>query len=81
MTPNRAKDILINSIDVSLISSGVITYCVDLINRDIPMKVKEIHCDEYYCPACGAENTCDQFEIYEKFCPCCGQRIETEETY
>lgn len=40
-----------------------------------PMKIKEIHVDEYYCPACGSENSCNNKKVEHKFCPNCGQRI------
>ncbi len=41
-----------------------------------PMKVTDIHVDEYYCPACGAENSCDQGVVGDHFCPECGQAID-----
>ena len=50
-----------------------------LRDRDLAMKIKEIHVDEYYCPACGAENNCDQGIVGDKFCPVCGQRLKWEE--
>lgn len=40
-----------------------------------PMEVKEIHVDEYFCPACGSENTCDQGIVGDKFCSNCGQAL------
>ena len=40
-----------------------------LREREVAMKIKEIHIDEYYCPACGAENNCDQGIVGDKFCP------------
>jgi len=40
-----------------------------------PMKIKEIHTDEYYCPACGSENSCNNKKVEDKFCPNCGQPI------
>lgn len=40
-----------------------------------PMQIKEIHVDEYYCPACGSENLCNNKVVEHKFCPNCGQRI------
>ena len=45
------------------------------IKKQVPLLVKEIHCDEYYCPACGAENNCDQFIVYDNYCPQCGQKL------
>ena len=51
-------------------------YVKSLIKRDTPMKVTDIHVDEYYCPACGAENMCgDEKTVTHTFCPHCGQRI------
>ena len=46
------------------------------LEKQIPMKVKEIHVDEYCCPACGAENNCDDGIMGDKFCPECGQALE-----
>ena len=50
----------------------------DLIRRETPMKITEIHVDEYYCPACGAENNCDQGYVQDNYCPVCGQRLLPE---
>lgn len=50
-----------------------------LRDRDVAMKIKEIHVDEYYCPACSAENNCDQGIVGDKFCPVCGQRLKWED--
>ena len=46
-------------------------------HRETPMKITEIHVDEYYCPACGAENNCDQGYVQDAYCPACGQRFFT----
>lgn len=46
--------------------------------RETPMKITEIHVDEYYCPACGAENNCDQGYVQDAYCPACGQRLLSE---
>ena len=51
---------------------------MDALEKQIPMKVTDIHVDEYYCPACGAENNCDQGIVEDKFCPVCGQAILQE---
>lgn len=46
------------------------------IKKQIPMKVKEIHVDEYICPNCLDENTgCDQGLISDQYCPKCGQKL------
>lgn len=51
-----------------------------LKEKSVPKKVKEIHCDEYYCPACGSENNCsDTHTVGDKFCPECGQAIKIEQ--
>lgn len=47
----------------------------ELSRRETPMKITEIHVDEYYCPACGAENNCDQGYVQDAYCPACGQRL------
>lgn len=49
-----------------------------LSRRETPMKITEIHVDEYYCPACGAENNCDQGNVLDAYCPVCGQRLLLE---
>ena len=49
---------------------------VELKERDVAMEVNEIHVDEYYCPACGAENNCDQGVVEDNFCLRCGQRLK-----
>lgn len=51
----------------------------ELKERDTAMEINEIHVDEYYCPACGAANNCDQGIVEDNFCPRCGQRIKWEE--
>lgn len=45
--------------------------CIEAIEKQIPKKITDIHVDEYYCPACGAENTL-KFNYY---CPTCGQKL------
>lgn len=51
----------------------------ELKERDTAMEINEIHVDEYYCPACGAENNCDQGVVEDYFCPRCGQRLKERE--
>lgn len=51
----------------------------ELKERDEAMEINEIHVDEYYCPACGSENNCDQGVVEDNFCPRCGQRLKWEE--
>ena len=52
---------------------------MELKERDTAMEINEIHVDEYYCPACGAENNCNQGVVEDNFCPRCGQRLKWEE--
>lgn len=52
---------------------------MELNERDTAMEINEIHVDEYYCPACGAENLCDQGTVEDNFCPMCGQRLKRED--
>lgn len=51
------------------------TVIAALVKQD-EMKVRDIHVDEYFCPACGAENNCDQGVVYDKYCPNCGQKLD-----
>lgn len=50
---------------------------VAAIKKAVPMEIpaEDIHVDEYYCPACGAENNCDQGNVGDNYCPRCGQRV------
>jgi len=50
----------------------------EMNRRETPMEITEIHVDEYYCPACGAENNCDQGRVQDAYCPVCGQRLFQE---
>ena len=50
----------------------------ELKERDTAMQVEEVHLDEYYCPACGAENNCNQGIVEDRFCPECGQKLKSE---
>ena len=52
---------------------------MELKERDTAMEINEIHVDEYYCPACGSENNCDQGVVEDNFCPRCGQRLKVRE--
>lgn len=46
------------------------------LDKQLPMEVTDIHVDEYYCPACGAENTCGGSGLIgDRFCPTCGQAL------
>lgn len=54
---------------------GTVQECREAVEKQKTMKVNEVHVDEYYCPACGSENNCDQGEIWDRYCPNCGQAI------
>lgn len=66
-----------NCIDQKIVCSGAKEIIEFALLKQIPREIEEIHCDEYYCPACGAENNCDQYIVYDLYCPHCGQRINT----
>lgn len=52
---------------------------IEALKKQIPMKVKDIHVDEYFCPACGAQNNCgDICLIGDSYCPKCGQALYQE---
>ena len=55
---------------------GTVEECREDREKRKPIKVKEIHVDEYFCPSCGAENNCNQGIVEDKFCPECGQAIQ-----
>lgn len=48
---------------------------VDALEKQVPKQITDIHCDEYFCPACGSENNCDQGRVHDKYCPQCGQKL------
>lgn len=58
---------------------GTVEECRAAVEKQEPMRIKEIHVDWYCCPACGAENNCDQGRVGAKFCPNCGQAIDRSE--
>lgn len=71
--------------DADRMSNNIHLYCTQaadaieqLSKRETPMKITEIHVDEYFCPACGAENNCDQGCVQDAYCPACGQRLLPE---
>lgn len=59
---------------------GTVEECRKAVEKQKPMKVNEVHVDEYYCPACGSENSFDQGKIGDRYCPYCGQAISLEES-
>ena len=56
-----------------------IDIAIESMEKQIPMKIKEIHVDEYYCPACGAELNCNDAKVNDNYCSECGQRFWMEE--
>lgn len=56
------------------------TIAIHCMRKQIPMKVEEIHVDEYICPACGNKNVCGDGPgmIGDRYCPVCGQAIYQE---
>ncbi len=81
---NMQDQALVNAIRAKAIEEGVTDlYVLDdaavlsAIRKAVPMEIqaRDIHVDEYYCPACGAENNCDQGKVGDDYCPRCGQRI------
>ncbi len=49
---------------------------IEALKKQIPMRVKDIHVDEYFCPACGEQNNCgDICLIGDSYCPECGQAL------
>ena len=61
-------------------SVGTVKEFLEAVEKQKPMKVNEVHVDEYYCPACGSENCCDQGKVCDKYCPVCGHAIYQEES-
>ena len=59
---------------------GTVEDIQDALQKQDEMEVTDIHVDEYYCPACGAENNCDGGKVGDHFCPACGQKYK-EDTY
>ena len=52
----------------------------ELEAKNSPIQIKEIHCDEYICPACGRENNNGrEFKPQDKYCPNCGQKFKMED--
>lgn len=49
---------------------------IKALKKQIPMKVREIHVDEYICPCCLEENGCNELEVTDEYCPKCGQRLK-----
>lgn len=50
----------------------------EALQKQIPMRVTDIHVDEYMCPACGAENCTSDYKQVPKYCIECGQALYQE---
>lgn len=55
---------------------GCFDLAIQAVEKQLPMKIKEIHLDEYFCPACGSENGCNDGVVGDNYCPNCGQRFD-----
>lgn len=55
---------------------AAIEKAIEALQKQIPVEVKEVHVDEYYCPVCYSENNCNDKIVEDKYCPECGQRIK-----
>ena len=58
---------------------GTVEELKEAREKQIPIKIEEIHVDEYYCPACGSELNCNDAKVEDKYCSECGQRLCVEE--
>lgn len=49
-----------------------------LIDKETPMLVTDIHVDEFYCPKCHSEITHDinNYGARPRYCEDCGQRLD-----
>lgn len=59
-------------------SIGSVEQCQEAVEKQKEMEITDIHVDEYYCPACGAENGCDQKIVKDRYCPQCGQALKVQ---
>ena len=49
----------------------------ELVDKETPIKVTDIHVDEFYCPKCHSEITHDKYNSeHPKYCEECGQRLD-----
>lgn len=63
--------------DLTALQIKALKMAYEALDKQIPMEVKEVHVDDYICPACGEENNCGDGPglIGGYYCPVCGQRI------
>jgi len=52
---------------------------LDCVNKQIPLKVVDIHVDDYICPNCFNEGNTIDDKVIPKYCQTCGQRLIQEE--
>lgn len=80
MTTQEAIDILYKSVPEAISENyelpALIGRVKEAMEKQIPMQITEVHVDEYICPTCGAENSCNQGIVEDKFCPECGQDLD-----
>ena len=49
----------------------------ELADKETPMKVTDVHVDEFYCPKCHCEITHDRSNsIHPQYCEECGQKLD-----
>lgn len=48
---------------------------IKALEKQIPMKIEEIHVDEYFCPSCQSENCCNDATVKHQYCPECVQSL------
>lgn len=48
----------------------------ELVDKATPMRVTDIHVDEFYCPKCSSEISHNHDCQLPNFCKECGQRLE-----
>ena len=55
----------------------------ELVDKETPMLVTDIHVDEFYCPKCHAEITHSKSDIENrpKYCEYCGQKLDWSDSY
>ena len=65
----------LNSIVSDVSKTDIIQELVD--KEEKPMKVTDIHVDEFYCPKCHSEISHDKYNSeHPKYCEECGQRLD-----
>lgn len=60
-------------------TTNALNKAMEALEKQMPIEIKDIHVDEYYCPACGSENGCDDKVVTDNYCPICGQKIFQKE--